>query len=69
MVTCNHEIATMPHIAQTPTAPYYAVIFTSVRTEREDGYEITAQRDGRDIWYRDYKIRIARVERDYGLTE
>jgi hypothetical protein len=44
LVTCNHEIATMPHIAQTPTAPCYAVIFASVRTEREDGYERTAQR-------------------------
>jgi hypothetical protein len=44
VVTCNHEIATMPHIAQTPTAPYYAVIFTSVHTEREEGCEITAQR-------------------------
>lgn len=26
-------------IAQTPTAPYYAVIFTSTRTERDLGYE------------------------------
>ena len=26
-------------IANTPTAPYYAVIFTSIRTEGEHGYE------------------------------
>lgn len=25
-------------IAQTPTAPYYAVIFTSVRTDVDEGY-------------------------------
>ena len=26
-------------IAQTPAAPYYAVIFTSVRTEGDNGYD------------------------------
>jgi heme-degrading monooxygenase HmoA len=107
----------MPHIAKTPAPPYFAVIFTSVRTDLEDGYERTAQRmlelaaqqpgflgvesaheecgitvsywqsldaikrwkqqaehlqaqrRGKDSWYRDYKTRIARVERDYGMTE
>ena len=28
----------MVHIAQTPEPPYYAVIFTSLRTDIEDGY-------------------------------
>ncbi|HTN65357.1 MAG TPA: antibiotic biosynthesis monooxygenase, partial [Burkholderiaceae bacterium] len=28
----------MPSIAETPNPPYYAVIFTSVRTEGDDGY-------------------------------
>jgi len=28
----------MTQIAQTPDPPYYAVIFTSVRTDIEDGY-------------------------------
>lgn len=28
----------MPLIADTPTPPYYAVIFTSTRTEDDDGY-------------------------------
>lgn len=28
----------MSFIANTPKPPYYAVIFTSVRTERENGY-------------------------------
>lgn len=31
-------------IANTPPPPYYAVIFTSVRTETKDGYIETAQR-------------------------
>jgi heme-degrading monooxygenase HmoA len=30
-------------IAQTPTPPYYAVIFTSIRTEVEEGYATMAQ--------------------------
>ncbi len=31
-------------IANTPPPPYYAVIFTSVRTETKEGYLETAQR-------------------------
>jgi heme-degrading monooxygenase HmoA len=31
-------------IAATPSPPYYAVIFTSLRTEVEDGYHGTADR-------------------------
>ena len=31
-------------IANTPSPPYYAVIFTSVRTEDENGYASAAQR-------------------------
>ncbi|WP_431483974.1 antibiotic biosynthesis monooxygenase family protein [Pseudomonas solani] len=30
--------------AQTPAAPYYAVIFTSLRTATDDGYGDTAER-------------------------
>ena len=29
-------------VAQTPPPPYYAVIFTSLRTEGDDGYEAMA---------------------------
>ena len=100
-------------IARTPQPPYYAVIFTSARTEENNGYsemsermfelasrqegflgvesarenigitvsywrdlesiknwkfnaEHTIARDkGRSIWYKAYKTRIAKVERDY----
>ncbi|HFA49645.1 MAG TPA: antibiotic biosynthesis monooxygenase [Bacteroidetes bacterium] len=31
-------------IAKTPAPPYYAVIFSSIRTEVDDGYGATAQR-------------------------
>lgn len=105
----------MSTIAQTPNLPYYAVIFTSIRSVGENGYgdmatrmlELAAeqegflgvesareelgitvsywesleairrwkqnvehrqaQRLGREVWYSDFKVRIAKVERDYGL--
>ena len=34
----------MSHIANTPTPPYYAVIFTSHRTEGDNGYGQMADR-------------------------
>ena len=103
-----------PTIAATPPPPYVAVIFTSVRTDGDDGYaamaatmerlareqpgylgieaaregvgitvsywrdeasaqawkqvgaHLVAQRRGREAWYRDYRVRIALVTRDYG---
>jgi heme-degrading monooxygenase HmoA len=104
----------MSFIATTPKPPYYAVIFTSLRTEGDNGYGemakrmdqlaeqqpgylgiesvrdglgITvsywesleairnwkanlehqqAQKSGRERWYSAFRIRIARVEREYG---
>ncbi len=103
----------MPDFAQTPQPPYYAVIFTSERTDNNNGYSDTAvrmeelakqqegflgmesarehvgitvsywkdlesvkkwkmntehlaaQKNGRTTWYKHYKVRICRVERDY----
>lgn len=105
----------MSSIADTPKPPYYAVIFTSQRTEGDNGYGdmadkmielasqqpgfrgietareevgITvsywsdlesiknwksniehqeAQRLGNEKWYSSFKVRISRVERDYGI--
>jgi heme-degrading monooxygenase HmoA len=106
-------------LAETPTPPYFAVIFSSMRTDGDDagaqgyaamaalmeelaqsqpgflgqesareGVGITvsywrdeeaiaswkrelrhaaAQRLGRERWYAAYRVRIARVERDYGF--
>lgn len=102
--------------ARTPPPPYYAVIFTSLRTAGDRGYgqmagrmvELAAQQPGflgiesardesglgitvsywsseeaiaawkanaehqvaqetgRRVWYSDYQLRVARVERDHG---
>lgn len=103
-------------LAQTPTLPYYSVIFTSIRTEGDNGYtemadrmvELACQQEGflgvesarneigitvsywrdlesirrwkehmehsvarekgRNEWYQSFKVRIAKVERDYGFV-
>ena len=109
----------MSPIAATPTPPYYAVIFTSLRTAGDHGYahmadkmvELAAQQPGflgiesaredcenglgitvsywadlasirtwkaqldhrqaqvmgRERWYASYRVRVSRVEREYGL--
>lgn len=107
----------MSEISKTPQPPYYAVIFTSTRTEGDNGYsemarkmdELAAQQDGflgiesarenvgitisywRDLesirrwreniehqaaqmsgykmWYKTFKVRICRVEREYGFEK
>lgn len=104
-------------LAQTPTPPYYAVIFTSVKMENNEGYDEMAERmvelaqqqpgflglesarneigitvsywtdlvsiknwkehaehtiareKGRADWYKAFKTRIAKVERDYGFEK
>ena len=104
-------------ISRTPEPPYYAVIFTSTRTEGDHGYAAMSDRmielaekqpgflgveharedlgitvsywkdlesiknwkhhaehsiarqKGREEWYKDYKVRIARVERDYEIEK
>ena len=103
-------------IASTPEPPYIAVIFTSLRTDGDQGYaetaeamdrlaaqqpgylgieaardglgitvsywrdeaaarawkqvgeHLVAQRRGRQAWYRDYRVRIATVTREYGMS-
>jgi heme-degrading monooxygenase HmoA len=103
-------------LADTPAPPYFAVIFTSLRTTEDAGYgqmseemvrlaeaqpgflgvesardelgltvsywrdqdsiaawkrqvdHLGAQRLGRERWYAAYRVRIARVEREYGFA-
>lgn len=103
-------------ISKTPEPPYYAVIFTSLRREGDQGYAASSERmmalakqqsgflgvehareglgitisywkdlesikkwknhaehklarnRGRSDWYLSFKVRIARVERDYGFN-
>jgi len=105
----------MSVIANTPQPPYFAVIFTSTRTQGDNGYEkmadimvalaeqqpgflgiesareevgitvsywadlesiknwkansahLEAQKTGRNAWYDSFKVRISKVERDYGI--
>ena len=105
----------MSVIANTPKPPYFAVIFTSTRTQGDHGYDamantmvelaakqpgflgiesardevgitvsywsdiesikqwkmntehLNAQTLGRKSWYSSFKVRISKVERDYGL--
>ena len=105
----------MSDITKTPKPPYYAVIFTSKRTDVENGYAdmakrmlqlaevqagflgvesareevgITvsywrdlpsikrwkmnaehqnAQKYGREQWYSEFKVRISKVEKEYGI--
>ena len=100
-------------IANTPKPPYYSVIFTSVKSNNNLGYDkmadsmevlakqqegflgmesarkkvgitvsywdsveaikkwkinaahIEAQEKGRSVWYKNFKVRICKVERDY----
>jgi|SRR5581483_3778533 len=104
-------------IAQTPEPPYTAVIFSSLRTDGDHGYDVmsermgemaaaqpgylgiesardglgitvsywrseadaaawkqvmahtVAQQRGRDVWYSEYRVRIATVTRDYGSSD
>ncbi|OQY13187.1 MAG: antibiotic biosynthesis monooxygenase [Desulfobacteraceae bacterium 4572_187] len=106
----------MSEIANTPEPPYYAVIFTSCRTDGDNGYgemadrmvelaskqpgflgiesaresvgitvsywadlesiklwkqnteHLIAQKEGKDIWYAEFKTRISMVEKDYGFS-
>ena len=119
LLTTLHAMSDTPTLlAKTPEPPYYAVIFTSQRTEGDrgyghmadrmvelaakqpgflgvetvrgaDGFGITvsywsseeaivawkahaehkpAQEAGQRVWYADYQLRIAKVERAYGKT-
>jgi len=102
-------------ITQTPEPPYYAVVFTSIRTDGDNGYtemdeyleelvqhipgyigiesarqdmgisvsywssleaikewkeamvHVAAQKYGKEKWYSTYKVRVCKVERDYGF--
>ena len=104
-------------IAETPDPPYYAVIFTSVRTPEDNGYSLMsikmtelaglqdgfldvesarqvigitisywrdldsirkwkenidhtlAREKGRREWYKEFKVRISKVEREYVFTK
>jgi heme-degrading monooxygenase HmoA len=39
---------------------------SAARAWKQVGAHLVAQRRGRDAWYRDYRVRVAVVQRDYG---
>jgi heme-degrading monooxygenase HmoA len=41
----------------------------SIRNWKANQAHRTAQAKGRSIWYEDYRVRIARVEREYSLAD
>ncbi len=111
----ENSTPSLPLLADTPKPPYYAVIFTTIRTDNQDGYaqmadkmatlastmpgylgvesthheigitvsywkdlesiknwkyqadHVVARDLGRERWYQSYRLRIAKVERDYGF--
>ncbi|MNZ79766.1 hypothetical protein D3C78_983770 [compost metagenome] len=55
----------MSEIAKTPKPPYYAVIFTSERTDGDNQYAEMAD----EMLKLTYKTRVCKVERDYGFEK
>jgi len=41
----------------------------SIKAWKLNTEHLIAQQKGRDIWYQNFKIRIAKVERDYGFEK
>jgi len=65
----------MDPIAKTPVPPYYAGIFTSLRTPGDAGYAAMSERmvalaqaqPGHQQWYSAFTTRVAKVKRAYSL--
>lgn len=41
----------------------------SIRQWRAHSEHLVAQQLGREVWYLDYRVRIAKIERDYSLDK
>lgn len=55
-------------IAQTPSPPYYAVIFTSVRTEGDQGYSEMSDRMTELVQEQDGFLGMESARNDTGIT-
>jgi heme-degrading monooxygenase HmoA len=44
----------------------YWVDEAAARAWKQVAQHLVAQRRGREVWYRDYRVRVATVTRDYG---
>jgi len=50
------------------TVSYWSDL-ASIEAWKRNAEHLVAQRDGRARWYAEYRIRVARVERDYGYAQ
>ena len=41
----------------------------SISAWKQNAEHLIAQKRGRDVWYKEFKIRIAKIERDYGFSK
>ena len=55
-------------IAQTPATPYYAVIFTSTRTEGDNGYEAMAEEMDKLAKQQDGFLGVESARNELGIT-
>jgi heme-degrading monooxygenase HmoA len=55
-------------IAQTPATPYYAVIFTSLRTEGDNGYEAMAEEMDKMAKQQDGYLGVESAREGLGIT-
>ena len=55
-------------IANTPSTPYYAVIFTSVRTEGDDGYDAMSDRMSALALQQPGFLGVESARNDVGIT-
>ncbi len=39
----------------------------NINAWKQNAEHLVAQKNGRDIWYSEFRLRISKVERDYGL--
>ena len=49
------------------TVSYWANL-ESITAWKQNSEHLVAQRLGREIWYQQFKLRISKVERDYGFS-
>lgn len=55
-------------ISNTPKPPYYAVIFTTIRTEIDEDYEITAKRMEEQAKLQSGYLGVESARNDLGIT-
>lgn len=58
----------MSEIATTPRPPYYAVIFTSIRTEGDEGYSAMAERMAEMAAQQPGFLGVESAREDIGIT-